>query len=138
MLGLRPVDPNIQNQDGGFKKPKVLANAKTTTVIKTLKGENKIIHTPRPLKPSNKQAEFIKPKLNAQSSQKVRPKQQQQQQKQQPKSDENDISQFIKEAYNPLDAIYSFDEELCEKVRKLELADDGFPPIEAPSEPFDF
>lgn len=53
------------------------------------------------------------------------------------KIDENDEYAFVKNAYNPLDAVYPFDEELYEKVLKLELADDGLPAINC-DEPFDF
>lgn len=52
-------------------------------------------------------------------------------------SDENDIDQFIQESYDPLKDIYALDEELYQKVLKLELADDGLPKFDS-SEPFDF
>lgn len=54
-----------------------------------------------------------------------------------PKIDENDMTQFVKQSYNPLLDVYSLDEELYQKVLKLELADDGLPSYET-SEPFDF
>lgn len=53
------------------------------------------------------------------------------------KSDENDISAFIKNAYDPSNDIYALDEELYQRVLKLELADDGLPDCKC-SEPFDF
>lgn len=54
------------------------------------------------------------------------------------KSDENDVEeQFIPESYNPLDDIYALDEDLYQKVLKLDLADDGLPKFDT-EEPFDF
>lgn len=50
---------------------------------------------------------------------------------------ENDIDSLIKNAYNALDDVHPFDEELYKKVLSLELADDGLPSCET-NEPFDF
>lgn len=55
----------------------------------------------------------------------------------QPKIDENDVSHFVKNSYNPLLDICALDDDLYQKVLKLELADDGIPKFES-SEPFDF
>lgn len=52
-------------------------------------------------------------------------------------TDENDLSEYIKNAYNPLNDVHPFDEELYQKVLKLKLADDGLPTFEL-DEPFDF
>jgi hypothetical protein len=52
-------------------------------------------------------------------------------------TDENDVSEYVKNAYNPLDDIYGLDEELYQKVLKLEIADDGLPTFKS-DEPFDF
>lgn len=57
--------------------------------------------------------------------------------KPQAQTDENDVQQYVKESYNPLDHVHPFDEELYQKVAKLELADDGLPKFES-EEPFDF
>ena len=54
-----------------------------------------------------------------------------------PKIDENDISPFITDPYDPLLDVYPLDEELYQKVLKLELAPDGLPTFES-DEPFDF
>ena len=53
------------------------------------------------------------------------------------KVDENDMSAMVKNAYDPLKDVYPFDEELYQKVLKLELADDGLPKFEF-EEPFEF
>ena len=53
------------------------------------------------------------------------------------KNDENDLSEYVKNAYNPLNDVYAFDEELYNKVLNLEIADDGLPSFEL-EEPFDF
>lgn len=53
------------------------------------------------------------------------------------KSDENDCSAFVKNAYDPLNDVYALDEELYQRVLKLELADDGLPDFKS-DEPFDF
>lgn len=50
---------------------------------------------------------------------------------------ENDVSSFVKNAYDPLRDVHPFDEELYQRVLKLELADDGLPTYET-DEPFDF
>lgn len=52
-------------------------------------------------------------------------------------SDENDCSDFVKNAYDPLKEICGLDEELFQRVMKLELADDGLPEFKS-DEPFDF
>lgn len=54
-----------------------------------------------------------------------------------PKIDENTVNPFIKDPYNPLLDVHQFDEELYQKVLKLELADDGLPIFDH-DEPFDF
>lgn len=53
------------------------------------------------------------------------------------KVDENDISSFINNAYDPLSDVYPLDEDLYQKVLQLELADDGLPKFKS-DEPFDF
>lgn len=53
------------------------------------------------------------------------------------KSDENDISHFITNPYDPSSDFYPLDNELYEKILKLELADDGLPDCKC-DEPFDF
>lgn len=53
------------------------------------------------------------------------------------KSDENDCSAFVKNAYDPLTDVHALDEELYQRVLKLELADDGLPELKS-DEPFDF
>lgn len=57
-----------------------------------------------------------------------------------PKTDENDTSEYVTkfgESYDPLLDFCPFDEELYQKVLKLELADDGLPTFNS-DEPFDF
>lgn len=57
-----------------------------------------------------------------------------------PKTDENDTGAFgteFGESYDPLLDYCPFDEELYQKVLKLELADDGLPTYNS-DEPFDF
>lgn len=51
--------------------------------------------------------------------------------------DENDVGPFIDNPYDPLKHIHQFDEELYQKVLKLEMADDGLPSCIS-DEPFDF
>lgn len=53
------------------------------------------------------------------------------------KVDENDVSSFVTDSYNPLLDVCPFDEELYQKVLKLQIDDDGLPPIKS-GEPFDF
>lgn len=53
------------------------------------------------------------------------------------KTDENDLSEYVKNAYNPLNDVHAFDEELYQKILKLEIADDGLPTFDL-DEPFDF
>jgi hypothetical protein len=53
------------------------------------------------------------------------------------KVDENDLTDYVKNAYNPLNDIHAFDEDLYQRILKLELADDGLPSYEL-DEPFDF
>lgn len=53
------------------------------------------------------------------------------------KVDENSVQHGVAESYDPLLDIYPFDEELYQKVLKLELADDGLPKCSA-DDSFDF
>lgn len=53
------------------------------------------------------------------------------------KVDENDVKTMVENAYDPLKDVHPFDEELYQKVKKLELADDGLPEFDY-SESFDF
>lgn len=54
-----------------------------------------------------------------------------------PKVDENTEDPFTQDPYDPLLDVYPLDEQLYQKVLKLELADDGLPSFKI-DEPFDF
>lgn len=51
--------------------------------------------------------------------------------------DENTDDPFAQDPYDPLLDVYPLDEQLYQKVLKLELADDGLPSFKI-DEPFDF
>lgn len=78
-----------------------------------------------------------KPKTTAPTAKKIQPTNTNDIKEQTKKVDENDVSQFIKDPYDPLSEVHPMDEELYHKVLKLELADDGLPTFDS-SEPFDF
>lgn len=95
------------------------------------------IHSQKQLRPTTtKQEKTNKPEDNP-VKKKVQTPHQESKPTQTPKVDENAEDPFVTDPYDPLQDIYPLDEELYQKVLKLELADDGLPPYMV-DEPFDF
>lgn len=147
MLSLRPANTQAPNVGKKTKKArnKVLSGGKSKDPQPKILNPNK----PRPLQASTNtihSSQKVQSNLESKSIDEKdlckKPVLQEEPQKQsvkniKSKSDENDVSAFIKNAYNPLDDIHPLDEELYKRVLKLELADDGLPDYKC-SEPFDF
>lgn len=123
--GLKVVDPNRIPLGN---KPKPL-HASTNT-IHSLKQKlpSKNIISENNLKSENNTEPSGKKAQGTLTENKIKPD---------VKVDENDVSPFVTNPYDPLREICPFDEELYQKVLKLEIADDGLPTFNS-DEPFDF
>ena len=105
--------------------------------LKALKASTNIIHNktqrkaPRGLKKLDENSDAVKLPEKNETESKSTPA------KSKIKVDENDVDAYFKGSYNPLDDYYPLDEELYQRVCKLELADDGLPKFDS-DEPFDF
>lgn len=149
---------NLQNvNDGGQlkarNKPNLISNNKLKNSTNLKKGlsvgnTNTIGSKPRPLQLSTNtiHAQQSKIPISLKSAQKtgdgpIKKKTQTPKAdkiiKNQAKSDENDVGPYAQESYNPLLDLHPMDEELYQKVLKLEIADDGLPVFKS-DEPFDF
>lgn len=172
MLGLRPIDSNVQGADLKKNlKPNKSKSAKNklkrSTNIKegelnsqpSNKSHDGLVSRPKPLQAStntihNQEQRLLSSRSHSNdkntqqddSLKKKTPSTSKLEGKTitstlpEPKTDENDTGAFgtkFGESYDPLLDYCPFDEELYQKVLKLELADDGLPTFNS-DEPFDF
>lgn len=121
--GLTVLDSNVQSQQSIKSKP--LQNA-SNTIDNLKQGLNS---TTRKQPVTQKQPDTQKkPTIHKKPTVQKQPK----------KTVDENTEQFVPDSsYDPLSEIYSLDEELYQKVLKLELADDGLP-VFVSNEPFDF
>lgn len=156
MLGLRPsTNVNVQSiaSDSLVKGQNVKSKVQTKITLKkgglkvTNENVNNTLIKPKPLQASTNTIHSQKRNQQNLKQQQVNVSRLEEKLKKKsqikntaktiPKVDENDVESFVGGSYNPLLDYHCLDEELYQKVLKLELADDGLPNPDL-SEPFDF